>query len=247
MSIQIGNHTFKATVPDPDGVIRIFCETNPNISFRVDLGVYSLNTEATWHFDRIMLSSSSRHYRVKYANNPSPLLSENNIASLKFTNIRNSFTIYWSNDTDSDTVVVKDVHNRTILKKTGLSIGSPELRELFIENFPVRARVNTSCPRDEYDSILEITNEQYGESIDNVTFEDINNDTGDAVDILDQIDNLILEMTREYNIDIVTLLERFSDSDSTEVEEEEIPPPYSEKASPPEYIELSPPSYNSVA
>ena len=247
MSIQIGTHTFKASIPDPDGVIRIFCETNPNLSFRVDLGVNSLNTEATRHLDSIMLSNSSRHYRVKYARNPRPLLLENNIASLKFTNIRNSFTIYWSNDADSDTVVVKDVHNRTILEKTGLSIGSQELRELFIENFPVRARVNTSCPRDEYDSILAITNEQYGESIDNVTFEDINNDTGDAVDILDQIDNLILEMTREYNIDIVTLLSRFSTSDSDEVEEEEIPPPYSEKASPPQYIELSPPSYNSVA
>ncbi len=247
MSIQIGTHTFKASIPDPDGVIRIFCETDPNLSFRVDLGVNSLNTEATQHFDRIMLSNSSRHYRIKYARNPSPLLSENNIASLKFTNIRNSFTIYWSNDNDSDTVVVKDVHNRTVLKKTGLSIGSQALRDLFIENFPVRARVNTSCPRDEYDSILAITNEQYGESIDNVTMEEINNDTGDAVDILDQIDNLIMEMTREYNIDIVTLLSRFSSSDGEERNEEEIPPPYSEKTSPPSYLDIEPPSYSSVA
>ena len=247
MSIQIGNHTFKASIPDPDEVIRIFCETDPSLSFRVDLGVNSLNTEATHHFDRIMLSNNSRHYRVKYARNPSPLLSENNIASLKFTNIRNSVTIYWSNDNDRDAVVVKDVHNNVVLEKTGLSIGSQALRELFIENFPVRARVNTACPRDEYDSILAITNEQYGERIDDVTFEEINNDTGNAVDILDQIDNLIIEMSREYNLDIVSLLSRFAPQDSNVAEEEEIPPPYSEKTYPPSYIELPPPSYNSVA
>ena len=247
MSIQIGNHTFKASIPDPDGVIRISCETDPNLSFNVDLGLNSLNTEATQYFDRIMLSSNSTQHRVKYASNPSPLLSENNIASLKFTNIRYSFTIYWSNDDDSDSVIVKDVNNRVVLEQTSLTIGSQALRELFIENFPVRARVNTACPRDEYDSILAITNEQYGESIDNVSFEEIDNDTGGAVDILDQIDNLIHEMTREYNIDIESLLSRFSNQANEEEEEEEIPPPYSEKPSLSLNGELPPSYYDSVA
>ena len=248
MSIQIGNHTFKASIPDPNRIIRISCETDPNLSFNVDLGLNSLNTEATQYFDRIMLSSASRHYRVKYASNPAPLLTDNNIASLKFTNIRYSFTIYWSNDDDSDSVIVKDVNNRVVLEQTSLTIGSQALRELFIENFPVRARVNTACPRDEYDSILAITNEQYGESIDNVSFEEIDNDTGGAVDILDQIDNLIHDMTREYNIDIESLLSRFSNQAiEEEEEEEEIPPPYSEKPTVSLNGELPPSYYDSVA
>ncbi len=247
MYIQIGTHTFKASIPDPDGIIGISCETDPNLSFNVDLGLNSLNTEATQYFDRIMLSSNSTQHRVKYASNPSPLLSDNNIASLKFTNIRYSFTIYWSNDDDSDSVIVKDVNNRVVLEQTSLTIGSQALRELFIENFPVRARVNTACPRDEYDSILAITNEQYGESIDNVSFEEIDNDTGDAVDILDQIDNLIHEMTREYNIDIESLLSRFSNQANEEEEEEEIPPPYSEKPTVSLNGELPPSYYDSVA
>lgn len=246
MPLTIKNQVFITSLPDVDGLITIVCLTNPELSFTLDLGINSLNDEATQHFDRILLSSPPAEYRYEQARNPGPLLAENHIASMKFTNVRHSFAIYWSNRENSDKVVVRDILKNTIMEKTGLSIGSQQLRDFFLENFPLRIRINTSSLQDQYLAIMSATSHHESALIEQVSYDEIHTNRGMAPQILQNIDRIITEMRREYNIDVDALTERFARDNTTLEEKEEIPPPYT----PPPYTPTpytpgdEPPAYN---
>lgn len=237
MPLIIRNQMFTTSLPDPNGNIRVTCLTNPALSFAVDLGNNAENAELSGYLDRILLSSTSNNYRYEQARNPGPLITGNLIGSMKFTNVRYSFGIYWSNDRNSDKVVVKDVLGNTIMEKTGLSIGSQELRDFFIENFPLRIRVNTSSLNDQYLAIMMTAAHHQSALINQVSYEEIENRTGVAPDILYSIDQIINDMRREYNIDVDALTEHFVNGNSSTEEKPEVPPPYSEFEEPPSYNE----------
>jgi len=237
MPLTIGNNVFTTSLPDVDGLIRITCITDITLSFTVDLGLNSLNDEATRYFDGILLSSPSRDYRYEQARNPRPLLADGNIASMKFTNVRHSFTIYWSSEPNNDKVVVKDVLKNTLLEKTGLSIGSQNLRDFFVENFPLRIRINTSSLQDQYSAIITSASAYQGSNIDRISYEDIDTHTGMAPQVIQSVDDIIQNMRREYNLDIDVLTATFARNRrrrNTE-EKEEVPPPYTEFEEPPSY------------
>ena len=228
---------FTTSLPDPNGNVQVTCLTNPALSFAVDLGNNAENAELSGYLDRILLSSTSNNYRYEQARNPGPLITGNLIGSMKFTNVRYSFGIYWSNDRNSDKVVVKDVIGNTIMEKTGLSIGSQELRDFFLENFPLRIRVNTSSLNDQYLAIMMTAAHHQSALINQVSYEEIENRTGVAPDILYSIDQIINNMRREYNIDVDALTEHFVNGNGSTEEKPEVPPPYSEFEEPPSYNE----------
>jgi len=228
---------FTTSLPDPNGNVQVTCLTNPALSFSVDLGNNAENAELSGYLDRILLSSTSNNYRYEQARNPGPLITGNLIGSMKFTNVRYSLGIYWSNFRNSDKVVVKDVIGNTIMEKTGLSIGSQELRDFFLENFPLRIRVNTSSLNDQYLAIMMTAAHHQSALINQVSYEEIENRTGVAPDILHSIDQIINDMRREYNIDVDALTEHFVNGNGSTEEKPEVPPPYSEFEEPPSYNE----------
>lgn len=237
MPLTIGNNVFTTSLPDVDGLVMVTCLNDPNLSFTVDLGVNSLNDEAVRYFDRIMLSSPSREYRYEQARNPGPLLADGNIASMKFTNVRHSFTIYWSSEPNNDKVVIKDVLKNTLLEKTGLSIGSQNLRDFFVENFPLRLRINTSSLQDQYRAIITSASAYQGNNIDQISYEELENHSGMAPQVIQSVDDIIQNMRREYNLDLDVLTETFARNRrrrNTE-EKEEVPPPYTKFVEPPSY------------
>ena len=237
MPLVIRNQMFTTSLPDPNGNIQVTCPTNPALSFVVDLGNNQENLALSGHLDRIMLSTTSNNYRYEHARNPGPLISGNLIGSMKFTNVRYSLGIYWSNSQNSDRVVVKDVLGNTIMERTGLSIGSGELRDFFIENFPLRVRINTSSLNDQYLAIMMTAAHHQSALINQVSYEEIENRTGVAPDILYSIDQIINDMRREYNIDVDALTEHFVNGNGSTEEKPEVPPPYSEFEEPPSYNE----------
>jgi len=73
--------------------------------------------------------------------------------------------------------------------------------------------------------------------IEQVSYDEIQTNRGMAPQILQNIDRIITEMRREYNIDVDALTERFARDNTTLEEKEEIPPPYTPGDEPPAYNE----------
>jgi len=239
MPLTIKNQVFTTTLPDVDGNIMITCLTNPELSFTVNLGNDALNAEAIRHFDGIMLSSTTSEYRYEQARNPGPLLIENHIGSMKFTNVRYSFGIYWSNEANSDKVVVKDILGNKLLEKTGLSIGSQALRDFFLEYFPLRIRINTSSMNDQYNAIMTATTHHHAEIIRQTSISEIRTRTGMIPEIIQKVNAIIRQIRDEYHIDVSALEQHVARTRNQHEEVEEVPPPYS-----PQIIEEKPPPYN---
>ncbi len=239
MSITVGNQTFTTSMPDVDGLVNVVCVTDPRLSFSVDLGTDRLNQLAIRYFDRIMLSTPSREHRHEQARAPGPLIEGGYIGSMKFTNVRFSFGIYWSQD-NNDKIIITDILNNTILEKQGLTIGTQELRNFLCENFPLRMRINTSSIHDQYEAIMSVANQEYGHFIDEVSYHEIETHSGIVPQITRSVDEMINEMHRQYNIDIEAITNHYI-NEPQERERTDIPPPYKES---PEFVDIPPPSYD---
>ena len=242
MPLILANHMFTTSLPDINGNIMIVCVTDPKLSFTIDLGSDSLNNEAIRYFDRIMLSTTTPRYQQ--AHNPEPLISAGNIASMKFTNVQTSFTIYWSSIANNDKVVVTDVLGNKLLERTGLTIGNNSLRNFLVENFPLRIRINTSSLQNQYEAILTVAENQHGNAIDSISHEEIDTNTDEANRVLMNIDEVINNLARQYNFDIDALTERFVGEDDNEDDDNEIPPAYTPFITDDDCS--GPPSYNSI-